>query len=214
MRTLVSFILLIVVSPLFAGDNTNYEKAMHKALGKMNQAGSQDDFQQAANHFERIAEAEKDKWLPFYHASYVNVMMAAMETDLTKKDPYLDVAQKYLDAIEQLDHDASERLALQGFLIMIRMSVDPSRGMDLGQKCAMAVNQAYGMNNLNPRAVLMLGQFNHGSASYMGEDTSEACAMFDTTLSLFDETSSDKADPFSPNWGKEIAMMMQQQCQQ
>ncbi|MCK5371126.1 MAG: hypothetical protein KAQ62_21345, partial [Cyclobacteriaceae bacterium] len=111
-------------------------------------------------------------------------------------------------------HDAAERLALQGFLIMIRMSVDPSRGMELGQECAMMLHQAYAMNSQNPRAVLMLGQFKHGSAQYMGEDTSEACAMFDEALQLLDQTQTDASADFLPNWGKDLSLTMQKQCQE
>jgi hypothetical protein len=140
--------------------------------------------------------------------------MAAMEQDLQKKDPYLDAAQQNLDAIEKMEHDATERMALQGFLTMIRMSVDLSRGMELGQNCAMLLNQAYQMNNQNPRAVLMLAQFNHGSAQYMGADTSESCAMFNEALQLLDQEEAEESEQFLPSWGRDIALMMQEQCQQ
>jgi len=213
MKTIMSIILIMVLNPLiFAGDNT-YEKAMKEAMEKLSQVASIDDFQQAANQFDRIASVENDNWLPYYHAAYAKVMMAAMEQDVQKKDPYLDAAQLDLDAIEKLEHDASERMALEGFLMMIRMSVDPSRGMELGMDCGMIVNQAYTMNKENPRAVLVLAQFKHGSASYMGEDTSEACAMFDEVLELLDQPQKKRSEKFLPYWGKEMALMMQQQCQ-
>lgn len=213
MKRLTTILLLMVLSPIFSKGDSTYEKAMKDALGKLNQAASIEDFQQVANQFDRIANVENDNWLPAYHAAYVKVMMAAMEQDVQKKDPYLDAAQQNLDAVEAMEHDAVERLALQGFLTMIRMSVDPARGMELGMDCGMVVNQAYNMNNQNPRAVLMLAQFNHGSASYMGQDTSESCAMFDEVLKLLDEAESTEADPFLPSWGRNMATMMQQQCQ-
>ncbi|MFC2126004.1 hypothetical protein ACFLU5_14470 [Bacteroidota bacterium] len=214
MKTLVSIILLVVVNPLFSTSDSKYERAMKDALEEMEQAASINDFQDVTNQFERIADVEKERWQPAYHAAYTKVMMAAMEQDLLKKDPYLDAAQKHLDAIEQMEHDGTERMALQGFLTMIRMSVDPSRGMDLGQECAMILNQAYVMNKQNPRAVLMLAQFNHGSAQYLGEDTSESCAMFDEVIQLLDQPEAEESDQFLPKWGKDIAYMMQQQCQE
>ncbi len=213
MKTLTSIILLIVISPVFSNSGDNYEKAMKDALDKMDQAVSVNDLSLVANQFERIANVEKGNWIPIYYGAYARVMMAAMEQDPQKKDPYLDAAQQSLDEVEKLDHDATERMALQGFLYMIRMSVDPARGVELGQKCAMILNQGYMMNNQNPRAVLMLGQFNHGSAQYMGADTSEACAMFDTTLKLLDQPRDKDSDKFLPNWGKDLAMNMQKQCQ-
>jgi hypothetical protein len=214
MKTSVNIILLIVLFAASSKAENKYEQAMKDAMNTMNQAASVDDFQRAANQFDRIADATNDNWLPFYHSAYASVMMAAMEQDPAKKDTYLDAAQQNLDALDKLEHDATERMALEGFLIMIRMSVDPARGAELGQKCAMMVNQAYAMNNQNPRAVLMLAQFNHGSAKYMGGDTSEACAMFDTAMQLFDQPEVDKMEDFMPVWGKEMTMMMQQQCQE
>jgi hypothetical protein len=214
MKTSVNTILLIVLFATVLKAESNYEQAMKDAMNTMNRAASVDDFQRAANQFDRISDMAMDNWLPFYHSAYASVMMAAMEQDPAKKDTYLDAAQQNLDALGKMDHDATERMALEGFLIMIRMSVDPARGVELGTKCAMMVNQAYAMNNQNPRAVLMLGQFNHGSAKYMGGDTSEACAMFDTAMQLFDQAESDRIENFMPVWGKEMAMMMQRQCQE
>jgi len=212
MKTLASIILLIVLNPFFSISQSNYEKEMKETLDKMSQAASVEDFQMVANQFERIANVKKDVWLPVYYSAYARVIMAAMEQDLQKKDPYLDAAQQNLDDIEKMEHDATERMALQGFLYMIRMSVDPVRGMELGQKCAMILNQAYMMNNNNPRAVLMLGQFNHGSAKYLGADTSEACAMFDAALQLLDQ-SQEESSQLLPNWGKDQVLSMQEQCQ-
>jgi hypothetical protein len=211
MKTLTSIILLIVLNTNFSNGQSNYEGAMEEALNRMSQAATVEDLQLVANQFERIANVEEEDWLPVYHSAYARVIMAAMEQDLQKKDPYLDLAQQNLDHVEKMEHDATERMALQGFLYMIRMSIDPARGMELGMECGMILNQAYMSNNENPRALVMLGQFNHGSAQYMGTDTSEACAMFETALQLFDQ-SQDEPDQFLPSWGKELALTMQGQC--
>ena len=213
MRTLTALLIAIILNPLFSYGESNYEKAMKKALEGLNQAATMDDLRQAANQFDRIGEIEKDKWLPQYHAAYAKVMMASMEEDLQKKDPFLDAAQLNLDAIEELEHDESERLALEGFLIMIRMSVSLDRGMELGMDCGMILNQAYTLNNQNPRAVLMLGQFKFGSANYMGQDTSEPCAMFDEAAKLFEQPDNVGSEPFQPAWGQNLVHIFKQQCQ-
>jgi hypothetical protein len=213
MKTLASIILFIILNPAFSAGGNGYDKEMKAALEKMYQSASISDFTSVANQFDRIANIEPDSWLPQYHAAYARVMMGAMEQDLLKKDPYLDAAQKNLDAVEKMEHDAVERMALQGFLYMIRMSVDPARGIELGQKSAMLLNQAYMTDKENPRAVLMLGQFNHGSATYMGGDTSVPCAKFDLVLQLLEQPKGTGSDPFMPSWGKNIALSMQGQCQ-
>lgn len=213
MRTLTGLLFAIIINPVFSYCETTYEKAMKDALNGLNQAANIDDFQQAANQFDRIGDIDGDMWLPKYHAAYAKVMMASMEEDPQKKDPFLDAAQINLDAIENLEHDVSERLALEGFLIMIRMSVSLDRGMELGMDCGMILNQAYTLNNQNPRAVLMLGQFKYGSADYMGQDTSEACAMFDDSLKLLELNEKEESELFLPAWGKDLALILKQQCQ-
>lgn len=211
MKTYLS-ILLILFTSLIASAKDNYEKAMQDALDRLKAASTVDQWQPVANQFDRIADVKNDDWLPQYHAAYARVMMAAMEADIDNKDAFLDAAQRHLDAVEKLEHDASERLALQGFLHMIRMSIDPSRGMELGMVCGSIIQQAYDLNNQNPRAVLMLGQFQFGSAQYMGQDTSEACGLFDETLRLLDQSEHQASTNFSPSWGRPIAEQGKQQC--
>jgi len=213
MRTLTGLLIAIVLNPVFSYGESKYEKAMKDALDGLNQAATIDDFRQAANLFDRIGDNEKEEWLPQYHAAYAKVMMASIQEDPQKKDPFLDAAQLNLDAIEKLEHDESERLALEGFLIMIRMSVSIDRGMELGMDCGMILNQAYTLNNQNPRAILMLGQFKFGSAQYMGQDTSESCAMFEDSMELLEQSENEETEPFLPAWGKNLAQILKQQCQ-
>ena len=205
--------MTFIVTVLYANDDNAYKKAMKEAFENMEHAQTIDDFREVANRFERIAEVDKDKWQPLYHAAYARVIMAAMEQDPGKKDPHLDQARGYLDKMEEMEYDTVEKLVLEGFLLMIRMSVDPSRGMELGPDCGMILSQAYAMDSLNPRAVLMMAQFNFGSSSYMGMDTSGPCAMFDDSIELFDQENPDETDPFLPCWGKEMATMMKAQCE-
>jgi len=211
MKTYLSILLALLVSAV-AFANKNYEKAMREALDHLEAASSVAELLPVSNQFDRIADVKKEDWLPQYHAAYTRVMMAAMEVDNDKKDVYLDAAQLNLDAVEKLEHDASERMALQGFLHMIRMSVDQNRGMELGMKCGSIIQQAYEHNNDNPRAVLMLGQFQFGSAQFMGQDTSEACGLFDETLRLLDQLENETQGAFYPSWGRLIAVHGKQQC--
>lgn len=213
MIKLIAFSFVIMFYPCDQGDDGAYVQAMKEACHLLEQAGSPADFKESANRFERIAGVKTESWLPRYHAAYAYIMMAAMEADVSRKDPYLDAAGKHLEAIGELAHEEDEKLALEGFLVMIRMSVDPSRGMEMGPQCGMLLQQAYQLDPENPRAVLMMAQFNFGSADFMGQDTSEACALFDRALALFDAEEQSDRDPFLPAWGKEMGLMMKQPCE-
>ena len=211
MKTYLSILLILFANSVVIAKD-NYERAMQDAMDKLTAASTVDELQAVANQFDRIADVKSNEWLPRYHAAYARIMMAAMAGDMDKKDTYLDAAQLNMDSVEELEHDASERLALQGFLHMIRMSIDPGRGMELGMVCGNIIQEAYDLNNKNPRAVLMLGQFLFGSAQYMGQDTSEACGLFDKTLNLLDQSGIEDALDFWPNWGRPIAEHGKQQC--
>jgi len=214
MKSLVKTALFMLISTTLLLGNNKYDKAMSKAMSKLNEATTLEDYNQVANQFDRIASATEDEWLPVYYVAYTRVMMAVLEEGPKNKDTFLDEAQKKLDILESMDHDVPERLVLQGFHHMIRISVDPgSRGATLGQDCGMVLNQAYQMNNQNPRVLLMLAQFNFGASSYMGTDTSGPCAMFDEALKLFESPRDSNSDKFLPSWGKDMTLVMQKQCQ-
>jgi len=191
--------------------NPAYEQAMQQALSQLAQADSPEAFQAVANQFQRIAQVEKEQWLPFYYTSYAHIIHAAMSEDRAQKDQGLDEAQQYLDEAKQLAPEESEVVALQGYLHTIRVSIDPAnRGPELAPQATQILAQAVKMNPNNPRALLLLGQMQYGTAQFFNSDTSEACALVDQAIVKFEQ--SEPESPLHPTWGKWIAESMQQAC--
>ena len=125
--------MLALSSSLLAADR--YTEQMLKNIEQVYKAQSQDELQQAVNELERIAGAEKNKWEPFYYASFGNIMLANQEKDGAKKDSFLDLAMKTLDKAMAINPNESEIVALQGFVHMIRLTVDPAaRGQQYGMQ--------------------------------------------------------------------------------
>ena len=60
-----------------------YVKAMEAKIAEMNKASTSAAWQDVGNAFQRIGEAEKTQWLPFYYAAVSNVMTGLM---LSKED--------------------------------------------------------------------------------------------------------------------------------
>ncbi|MDN5203972.1 hypothetical protein QQ008_21455 [Fulvivirgaceae bacterium BMA10] len=206
---LPTIIALIVFSSFSFNDK--YEKAMLKNIELVYKAQTQEDFKTVLNNLERIANAEKDKWEPHYYASFAYVMLSTRAEEISKKDEYLDLAQKQLDKGIALNEAESELVAMQGFIHMIRVSVDPAtRGQQYSGMAMQSLNKAVQMNPENPRALLMLGQMSHGMAQFFGSDTSEACGLIDKSLEKFETYKSD--NPLAPQWGKGQAQGMKQQC--
>ncbi len=212
MKKTIIIILGISVAIVAYADNGRYKKAMRASLEQMEDANTTAEFQSVANKFKRIGEAESDKWLPFYYASYAMTISAAMEENLKKKDINLDAAQKILDRVKEIDHDESEILALQGFIYMIRIGVDPaSRGQEYSMKSADALQKSKKINPENPRALFMMAQLSYGTAPFFGSEITEACQLNDSAIDIFETSNQDK-DNFLPQWGRNQALEFKKRC--
>ena len=202
-------LLAFSISKSFANDK--YAENMLKNIDSVYRSKSITGLQQAVNAFERIGEAEKTKWEPFYYAAFGYVMMANKEKDVTLKDNYLDQA---LDATKKglaLQPNESELVAMEGFIHMIRVTVDPaSRGQKYSGLAFQTFGKAVTMNPENPRALMLLAQMQYGTAQFFGSSTAEACATLTKSLEKFSTFKSD--NPLAPQWGKGMAEGLKSNC--
>jgi hypothetical protein len=203
----ISFLLLINITTL--ANNDKYVEAMQKSIKAVYTANTIDDLQAAVNTLSRIGDAEKTKWEPFYYASFGYIMMATRATDAAKKDGYLDLAKASLDKACAVQANESEIIALEGFVHMIRVTVDPaSRGPQYSMLSMQAFGKALSVNPNNPRALGLMAQMQLGTAQFFKQDPSEACATARQALPLFDLP----ATGFAPQWGKEMTQSVLAQC--
>ncbi len=169
------------------------------------------DLQNAVNTFERIAAAEKTKWEPHYYAGFGYIMMANIEKDGQKKDSYLDQATKAIEKAKVVSKDESEIVALEGFVHMIRVTVDPaSRGPQYASLAMQSFSKAISLNPENPRALTLMAEMQYGTAQFLGNSTAEACSTVDVALQKFETFKSD--NPFAPQWGKKSAEELKKNC--
>jgi len=213
MKTLLAavFIALFIYTP-GTGDQGKYTKTMKSAIADLYQAGSIEALNPSINKFERIAKAEGDKWRPYYYASYGSLMKAifSMNSDRSKMDPFLDEAQKNLDEATKLDSH-NELTILQGYIDMIRLTVDPQvRGQEYSGKSMASFSKALQVNPKNPRAMMLMGQMRMGTAQFFGQDPAEACKMVAESIPLFD--SYKPANELDPMWGKQQAQSVAEAC--
>ncbi|MEK6478378.1 hypothetical protein WJR50_12620 [Catalinimonas sp. 4WD22] len=184
-----------------------YQEAMKKGIAELENADSPEAMNRSANFFERIAATESNQWLPAYYAAYARINLGAMEGS----DEQLDLAQAHLDKIAAQEHEKSEVVALQGYLYTIRVALDPAnRGPQLAPQAIQTLSEAVQMNPKNPRALMLLAQMQYGTAQFFKSDTQEACQMVDQAVLLFEKTQ--PSDALWPNWGKNTAENIQQQC--
>lgn len=209
MKNVLAILLLLFVSKLSAQDK--YTENMVKNIMAGYKAQTVAEHQEAANALERIASAEKTKWEPFYYVSYNYIMMTNYEKDAAKKDSYLDLASKALDQAKAIKPNDSEITALEGFIYMMRITVDPaSRGQEYSGKAYRSFGTAVSLNPENPRALVLMSQMQYGTAQFFNSPTTEACATLQKSIEKFETEKPTSA--IAPQWGKAFADSLKPNC--
>jgi hypothetical protein len=210
MKTLKVIFFLMVSLSAFA-NNEKYVEAMKKNIENVYKAATVEELQSAVNTLNRIGDAEKTKWEPYYYASFGNIMLATREKDGAKKDAYLDLAKTSLDKAVAIQPNESEIATLEGFIHMIRVTVDPaSRGPQYSMMSMQAFGKALAINPNNPRAMALMAQMQFGTAQFFKQEPTEACDANNKALELFNNEKS--ASPLAPVWGKGMAEGMKANC--
>jgi tetratricopeptide (TPR) repeat protein len=208
----ILILLLTIVLPFtksFANDK--FTEAMVKNISLVYHAEDVATYQEAANAFERIAQAEPARWEPLYYAAFAYILMSDKETDKVKKDASLDAAIVVLEKATLLTHDQSEVSAMLGFAHMMRIPIDPaSRGMMYAPKAMQAFEKAVALNANNPRALALKAQMEFGTAQFFGSGTEAPCALNAKALELFDKFVPE--NQLTPVWGKSMAEGLVQKC--
>jgi tetratricopeptide (TPR) repeat protein len=210
MKTINFLFAVLFSTSAFATDN-KYMEQMGKHIQAVYAAQSPEQYQDAVNAFDRIAAAEKTKWEPYYYSAFGSVMMANNEKDAAKKDAYLDKALASIESGKTINPNESELVALEGFVHMIRVTVDPAtRGQQYSGMAFQTYNKALQMNPENPRALGFLAQMQMGLAKFMGSPTTDACNTGKKALEKFTTYKSDNL--LAPQWGKGMTESLLQGC--
>lgn len=209
--TLILIAGMLVAAVAYANDN--YMKAMQKGMEELSEASSPEAMLNVSNTFARIANVEKEEWLPAYYAAYTVTMSTAMSGDMSAWDKNLDKADGFLQQASQVSEDNVEILALKGFIQMLRISVDPqTRGQEYSTASGMTLGKARQLDPNNPRVLYFLAQLSYGTAQFFGSDVSESCKLNQIALQQFDTYKDNSEDPFYPSWGKNMALSFQENC--
>jgi hypothetical protein len=205
MKTKLLILTITMISICAWGQEERYTNAMLSAIELMEQASGPDQYIESANRFERIATAEKSRWMPYYYASYSLVVMSFDETDGTRKDQVLDRAQELLDKAFELEPRESELHVLQAFLYPSRIVVDPmGRGMELIGKMLTSLETAKSLNPENPRAYFLEGVNKVNLPPSMGGGADIARPILEEAMIKFEAFTNE--DTLWPSWGEDATL--------
>lgn len=202
------FILLLVgVSSLISSQaqSEKYMKAMQQFVPAVDTTHSPDALLQLSNSFQRIAEAEKEQWLPYYYAALCQVNWAYMtigETPTTAQvDPVCDKAAASLNKAMSLTSENSELLCLKKMIASLRMWADPmGRYMTYGAEAAEALKKAKQLDPDNPRIYLLEGQDMFYTPEQYGGSKTKAKQLLEEALKKYE--THQPASSIHPSWGK------------
>ena len=205
MKTNLIILAISLFSISVSGQEDSYTSAMKSTLLQMDQATGAELYLNCANRFERIASAEKSKWMPYYYASHCLALMSFEESNGEQRDKILDRAQDMLDLSMELNPEKnvkSELQVLQAFIYPSRIMVDPmGRGLIYFDKMFTSLESARSLNPENPRPYFLEGTYKLNIPAEMGGGAEAARPILEQALTLFASFSS--ADPLWPTWGEE-----------
>jgi hypothetical protein len=202
--------LLVLCSFMIAttfAQSEKYLKAMEPKVAVIETTRNPDELRDLANTFERIADAEKSQWQPYYYAALAQVnsgfaisngKMGGLTDQL---DPIADKAEGLLNKAEALSKDNTEIFIVKKMIATLRMMGDPqNRYMQYGPIGQQALDAAKKLDPNNPRVYLLEGQDKFFTPEQFGGSKTEAKRLFETALTKFDAFK--PATSIDPTWGR------------
>lgn len=212
MKRLFFSIALAAITMTVNAQSEKFAGAMQAGLEKMGTAQSPADWQGIAATFERIANAEKSQWLPYYYAALALSTQGWMDEKLDK-DANSAKIKSLCSTAQSLTTDPIDKAELLTVVNMActqQMMVDPqARWMTYGQEAGKALQEAMQLDPSNPRSYYLQGMSLFNTPEQFGGGKEKAKPVFEKAMKLY-ETAAVK--PMYPSWGKEETAKMIQQC--
>jgi hypothetical protein len=211
MKKLLIAICVLFTSTSFAQENKKFVKAMETNIALLDKAQTAEEFQNAANAFERIATKETKEWLPLYYNAYAVLMAGMKQAENTKKDEYFDKAEALVQKADSVSKDNSEIQVLHSWIVSMKIGVDPmNRGMTLGMQSGMLTSTAMTLDPENPRAYLMKGLGALYTPEQYGGGKEKALPILEQAVEKFAKFK--PASSIMPNWGEAKAKTALEEC--
>jgi len=211
----ISFAVMVLLfaTTIFSQTSDKFKAAMQSKLALMDSSRDVNSLKDLSAAFERIADAEKTQWLPYYYAALCNVNAGnvamtgggavSMGNNSDKTDPLADKAEELLNKAEALSKDNSEIFIVKKMIATLRLMGDPmNRYMTYGPEGAQALETAKKLNPDNPRAYVLEGLDKFYTPEQFGGSKEEAKKLFQEALQKY--VSFKPESSIHPNWGKNL----------
>lgn len=186
-----------------------YVQAVQKSLILLDSAKTTADLQAASAAFERIGDAEKTQWIPYYYAALAQVR-AGFSDKNADKDVLAGKALELVNKAEAVETN-SDLFTIRNMAATLQMTVDPmSRWQTYGAQAATALQNAIKANPENPRIYYLQGMTAFGTPVQFGGGKDKAKPLFEKAVAL---SKTEQVKPLYPHWGGAEAEKMLPLCQ-
>ena len=199
----------MLLASLAAGAQTDkYTQIMQKNITLLDSAKSIDELQSLAGTFDRIGDAEKTKWLPYYYAALAQTWVG-WNPATKDKDANAARINAYLAKAEAIEKNA-ELYAVENMSATQQMLVDPqSRWMTQGKQASAALQKGLEADPNNPRLYYLQGMSLFGTPPQFGGGKDKAKPLFEKSVALYKAAN---PAPLAPTWGRQQAEDMLAKC--
>lgn len=210
MKTIITTAVLLfaIASAAFP---SNYEETMKAKIQKMYEVKNAGELSNLANQFQRIANAEPEKWLPNYYAAY-SLVRSTFFDDMKNDNIHqqLDLAQTEIDKAKKKAPKESEIYALQAFVYQLRIT-DMSKGYKYSKLAGEAIGTAERLNPENPRVYYLRGSNTFHTPKMFGGGAANAKPDLEKAAGMFEAQKPESE--IAPSWGAEHNKQLLQQCE-
>lgn len=199
----------LLISFAAGAQSDKYMQTMQKNITLLDSAKTIDQLQSLAGTFDRIGDAEKTQWLPYYYAALAQTWIGWMP-DVKDKDANSQKINAYLSKAEAIEKNA-ETYAVENMSATQQMLVDPStRWATNGKDASTALQKGLAIDPNNPRLYYLQAMSLFGTPPQFGGGKDKAKPVFEKSISLY---KSAQPKPLYPTWGLQQAEQMLVQCQ-
>lgn len=203
MKKLVFLLSVSLILGAANAQSEKYVKAMENLVPAVDTTRTQEGLSELANSFERIANAEKTQWLPYYYTvlcyiNKANMFFSSQQTD--QIDPLMEKVEPLLNKVEELEKENSDVYCLKKMFNSAKMMADPmNRFMTFGMAANEALERAKALNPENPRVYLLEGIDKYYTPEQFGGSKTEAKLLFEQASKKFEAFK--PASSIHPSWG-------------
>lgn len=217
----------VVISVAAHAQSDKYASAMKQALSTFDSSKSASDLENTAATFQRIGDAEKTQWLPYYWAGMVlategwkyypdakgntELKVSDLSGAMTALDGRINALLDKADAIATDSAAKSEIFTVRNMAATQQMLVDPqSRYMTFGAEAGNDLQKAMALNPNNPRVYYLQGMSLFGTPEQYGGGKAVAKPLFQKAV---DFGKAEQVKPLYPHWGLDMSEGMLAACQ-